>query len=689
MRTDLPLRAEGVHDVGHPIEVLTTVPAAAPAVHVEHAPQTQAFLAAVLADVLQVEQVPVDAHVFDDLGADSMVMARFCARLRKQPALPTVSMKDVYQHPTIHSLAAAVTADVPATAKQSVPVPTAAPSPAPADTAPYLLCGTLQALFFIGYCLLVAAVSVAGYGGCSAGRGVVGLYARSVVIGGAAFVGLTLLPILVKWVLIGRGKPQQFPVWSLAYVRFWIVKTLIQRNPMLLFFSGTPLYVWYLRALGAKVGRDVAIFVRQVPVATDLLTIGDGTVIRKDVLISGYRAHAGQIQTGRITLGRDVIVGEASVIDTETSMGDGAQLGHRSSLHAGQAVPAGHGWRGPPARRAAVDYRLIPPRICSTRRQVVYTLLKLVTVLLVDLPLTIGGLAFLFLAFPGLSELLDAGPLALTSATFYLNALIGPLSLYLRPHAVGFLFVTTVPRLLSVLITPGHVYPLYGFHYSVQRTITRATNAKPMLRLTGNSSYVVHYLKALGYHLGRVEQTGSNFGEAVKHDSPYLTSVGSGTMVADGLSVSNADFSSTSFRLSWVSIGANSFLGNAVAYPAEARVGDDVLLATKVMLPIDGELREGVGLLGPPAFTIPRTVFRDATIDAHLQAPGELSRRLAAKNRHNLVPMGLFLLLRWVDVFAVTLITTAGLELSDRHGAIAGAASMGGHALFATPFTPP
>src|SRR4028118_354657 len=137
MRTDLPLRAEGVHDVGHPIEVLTTVPAAAPAVHVEHAPQTQAFLAAVLADVLQVEQVPVDAHVFDDLGADSMVMARFCARVCKQPDLPTVSMKDVYQHPTIHSLAAAVTADVPATAKQSAPGPTAAPPPpAPAGPPP-------------------------------------------------------------------------------------------------------------------------------------------------------------------------------------------------------------------------------------------------------------------------------------------------------------------------------------------------------------------------------------------------------------------------------------------------------------------------------------------------------------------------------------------------------------------------
>jgi non-ribosomal peptide synthetase-like protein len=672
--------------VGFPIEVLTAAPAAALAVHDGQAPQTQAVLAAVLADVLQVEQVPVDGHFFDDLGADSMVMARFCARVRKQPDLPTVSMKDVYQHPTIHSLAAAFIADMPAVAEQSVPVPTAAPSPAPAGMAQYVFCGILQALFFVGYCLVAAAVGVAGYDWISDGGGIVDLYARSVVVGGAAFVGLSVLPIVVKWVLIGRWKTQQFPVWSLAYVRFWFVKTLVQRNPMLLLFSGTPLYPWYLRALGAKVGRDVAIFVRQVPVATDLLTIGDATVIRKDVLVSGYRAHDGQIQIGRITLGRDVVVGEASVIDIETSMGDGAQLGHRSSLHAGQAVPAGQSWHGAPARPADVDYRLVPPMPCSIRRKVVYTVLKLVMTLLVDLPLALGGLALLTLAFPGLAGLLDAGPLALASATFYRDALVGSLVLYFGAYLVVFLFVNTVPRVLSRFITPNRTYPLYGFHYSVQRTITRTTNAKPLLKLTGNSSYVVHYLKALGYDLGRVEQTGSNFGEAVKHDNPYLTSVGSGTMIADGLSVSNADFSNTSFRVSRTSIGAHSFLGNAVTYPAEARAGDDVLLATKVMVPIDGEVRQGVGLLGSPAFEIPRTVFRDATIDDHLQAPGELARRLTAKNRHNLCTMGLFLLVRWVNLFVAALITTAGFDLIDRYGALPVAASMVLGILFATAY---
>ncbi|MFI1467206.1 phosphopantetheine-binding protein, partial [Streptomyces wuyuanensis] len=69
---------------------------------------TAALLAEVLAGVLRTERVPADGNFFTDLGADSMVMAQFCARVRKRDDLPTLSMKDVYQHPTLESLAASV-----------------------------------------------------------------------------------------------------------------------------------------------------------------------------------------------------------------------------------------------------------------------------------------------------------------------------------------------------------------------------------------------------------------------------------------------------------------------------------------------------------------------------------------------------------------------------------------------------
>src|SRR5436309_8982265 len=63
----------------------------------------ESVFAELLADVLRVDRVSVDSHFFDDLGADSLVMAHFCARVRKRGNLPAVSMRDVYRHPTIRA----------------------------------------------------------------------------------------------------------------------------------------------------------------------------------------------------------------------------------------------------------------------------------------------------------------------------------------------------------------------------------------------------------------------------------------------------------------------------------------------------------------------------------------------------------------------------------------------------------
>jgi non-ribosomal peptide synthetase-like protein len=211
----------------------------------------------------------------------------------------------------------------------------------------------------------------------------------------------------------------------------------------------------------------------------------------------------------------------------------------------------------------------------------------------------------------------------------------------------GLLIVTTVPRLLSRALKPGQVYPLYGFHHTVARIVARLSNVQPLIDLFGDSSAIVYYLRAIGYRLTPLQQTGSNFGTQVNHDVPALCSAGTGTVIADGLAFMNAEYSSSSFRVMPVAIGTRNFFGNAIAYPAGGRTGDNCLLATKVLVPIAGPVREGVGLLGSPSFEIPRTVQRDHQFD-HLGSGPELKRRLAAKNRHNASTMGVYLLVRYL-----------------------------------------
>jgi len=633
---------------------------------------TERILADVLAQVVRLERVSVDSHFFDDLGANSLLMARFCAQVRERADLPRVSMKDVYLHPTIRSLATALE-EVASVLAQS-PVPASKEAVSPASTWQYLLCGTLQFLLFLGYTYLIALVMDRGNQWITSGTGWIDISIRSFVFAETSFLVMCTLPILAKWVLVGRWKPQEFPIWSLAYVRFWFVKTLVRLNPLVL-FVGSPLYVLYLRALGARIGRGVVIFSGNVPVCTDLLTIGSGTVIRKDSFFNCYRAHAGRIQTGAVTLGKDVFVGEKTVIDIETSLGDGAQLGHTSSLHASQAVPAGQRWHGSPAQPTDVDYRAVAPTNCGILRRVSYSVLQLLNVLvLYGLGIDVAVILQIeVLQLPKASLLAGLlGPLAFTSWTFYSEDLDISFVLFFGSVLAGLAIVFTLPRVLNLALRPNVVYPLYGFHFWVQQTIARMTNLRFFMDLFGDSSYIVHYLRTLGYDLRNVIQTGSNCGTELKHETPYLSSIGSGTMISDALSIINADFSSTSFRVSRVSIGAHCYIGNNIAYPSGGRIGDNCLLATKAMIPLDGHVREGVGLLGSPCFEIPRSVQRDSRFD-HLKSGDELRRRLAAKNKYNVVTMGLFLLVRWIQLFGISLLamTAADLYLYDQFGALA------------------
>src|ERR1700750_2227001 len=88
------------------------VVAADPAGNLAAVAECERLFAEVLAGIVGTEHVSADSNFFDDLGADSMLMARFCARVRKREDLPSVSMQDVSKHPTVRGLAEALANDV-------------------------------------------------------------------------------------------------------------------------------------------------------------------------------------------------------------------------------------------------------------------------------------------------------------------------------------------------------------------------------------------------------------------------------------------------------------------------------------------------------------------------------------------------------------------------------------------------
>jgi hypothetical protein len=118
-------------------------------------------------------------------------------------------------------------------------------------------------------------------------------------------------------------------------------------------FRGTPIWTWYLRLAGARVGRRV--YVNSLGVSDyNLLDFGDGVVIGADVHLSGHTVEGGVVKTARVALGRNVTVGLCAIVEIGVRIGDDAQVGAMSFVPKHACLEGGHSYAGVPARRLDV-----------------------------------------------------------------------------------------------------------------------------------------------------------------------------------------------------------------------------------------------------------------------------------------------------------------------------------------------
>ncbi|MCZ7642148.1 MAG: peptide synthetase, partial [Pseudorhodoplanes sp.] len=623
---------------------------------VEPQTENERILAQTVAEVLKLDRVSTGDHFFDDLGANSLLMARVREDSPAARPVERVDARHLHEpdggqarHPSrphgdrrLHSDEAG---------SRSTP-----------SRLSYYTCGALQLAFYAAYALFGLWVLDTGYEWAIAAGSTLELYARSVVFAAGSFVVLTAISILAKWALVGRFRAQAIPIWSLAYFRFWVVKTMMRSSPIVA-FTGTPVYNLYLRLMGAHIGRNAVIGCRHGPVCADMFTIGDNAILRKDTIVLGYRAQSNFIHIGPVEIGANAFVGEASVIDIDTVMGDNTQLGHASSLQSGQRVPDGRRVHGSPAIETTSDYCPIESIESSALRNAFFPAIELAALFLVAVPLPI-------LAYQLWDQSSGASAAAGSLGASALSLLAVSAVWFVGSIACALAAIYAIPRLCMTFLKPGVTYPTFGIHYLLQSIILRVSNSEFFCVLFGDSSFIVNYMRYLGWSLNKVTQTGSNFGTNQRHDNPFLCNIGSGTMISDGISMINMHMSATAFRLAETRIGDNNYLGNDIFYPPDGRTGANCLLGTKTMIPIDGPVRENVGLLGSPPFEIPRMVDRDRDMNASIGE--ETCRvRLRQKNAYNAVTALLFLLSRWMSVFAALALWTAALAYYDRFGVFA------------------
>ncbi|HEX5337694.1 MAG TPA: amino acid adenylation domain-containing protein, partial [Gallionella sp.] len=239
-----------------------------------------------------------DADFFSDLGGHSLFAARLVSLLRADARFANVTVHNIFCGRSLGAIAQAMSDKQLSETNETATVEIvetpglrrALCGLAQAATIPPMVClkmaQWLSPFFVYHYCTGDEGDSIA-----------FGIFAAISVYLAGNFASF-LFVIAAKWLVLGRVKPGRYPLWGVMYFRWWLADRIAEVPPRHL-LSGSPLNALYLRALGAKIGRDAVIGALSVR-APDLLAIGDGVSIGSSVNFENARVERGELILGPI-----------------------------------------------------------------------------------------------------------------------------------------------------------------------------------------------------------------------------------------------------------------------------------------------------------------------------------------------------------------------------------------------------
>ncbi|WP_258806105.1 Pls/PosA family non-ribosomal peptide synthetase [Pseudarthrobacter sp. NS4] len=167
------------------------------------------------------------------------------------------------------------------------------------------------------------------------------------LVAGAVAAGAS---VLAKWVLVGRIRPGEHPLWSSFIWRNEVVDTFIELVSAPWFAraaTGTPALVWWLRALGAKIGSGTWCESYWLPEA-DLVTLGRNATVNRGCVVQTHLFHDRVMSMDTVTLEDGATMGPHGVILPQASVGAGGTVGPASLVMRGETIPAATYWMGNP-----------------------------------------------------------------------------------------------------------------------------------------------------------------------------------------------------------------------------------------------------------------------------------------------------------------------------------------------------
>ena len=164
-----------------------------------------------------------------------------------------------------------------------------------------------------------------------------------------------LLMVGVKWLLMGRYRPCERPLWSPFVWRTEVVTSLLDNfaSPFFLdLLAGTPYICLFFRLLGARIGRRVYLDTTELT-EFDLVQIGNDVAINLDCTLQTHLFEDRVMKMAEVHVENNCHLGAMSLVLYDTQIQDGASVGDLSLVMKGESLPANSSWTGIPGRRCS------------------------------------------------------------------------------------------------------------------------------------------------------------------------------------------------------------------------------------------------------------------------------------------------------------------------------------------------
>jgi len=205
-----------------------------------------------------------------------------------------------------------------------------------------LFVSTLPMLFTIGLTL--------GFYHAYLHLGLISCLLAVIPVAALSTIGFCLLTALIKWMLLGKTKEEEFSIYSVRYIKQWIVDSFLH---MVLAGSKSIYATIYtstwLRLMGARIGATAEISTVN-EISPDLLELGDKSFLADFVTIQSAEVRNGIKRLRKIKIGDRTFIGNSALLCGGAHIGNDNLIGVLSTPPKNNTPDRFHGtsWLGSP-----------------------------------------------------------------------------------------------------------------------------------------------------------------------------------------------------------------------------------------------------------------------------------------------------------------------------------------------------